>query len=193
MYLIEHGIPFKEWTEQRKNYMETLWNLLRPHKLPRQFTHINVGVIYHPPNADNNIMINHISHCLDYILQRHLRPGNMLCGDFNHLPARHLKAHYCLKQIVTVHTLGVVTLDNIYTNMEKYYRQLHTSCPFGSADNDVVICKPYVDPHFNTDSRQEVTTKVMGHNERVMCAADLHKSNGRPIASYRHGKNNCKC
>ena len=43
MCFVKHGIPFKEWTELRNNDMETLWISLRPHKLPRQFTHINVG------------------------------------------------------------------------------------------------------------------------------------------------------
>ena len=166
------GIPFKEWTELRTNDIETLWILHRPHELP--FTHINVGVIYHPPNADN-IIINHICHCLDYILQCHPRTGIILSGDFNHLPQQHLKAHYCLKQIVTVHIRGDATLDKIYNNMNKLYRQPHTSCPVGSADYDMVICKPYVDPKLNTGCRQVVTTKVMGHKERVMFVADLQK------------------
>ena len=78
---VKRVIPFKEWTELRNNDMET-----RPHKLPRQFTHVNVGVIYHPPNEDNNIIVNHICHCLDYILQRHHHIGIIFSGDFNHLP-----------------------------------------------------------------------------------------------------------
>ena len=41
---IKHSIPVKEWTELRNNNMETLWISLPPHKLPRQFTHINVGI-----------------------------------------------------------------------------------------------------------------------------------------------------
>ena len=91
MCFVKHGFPFKEWTELCNNDMETLWISLRPHKLPRQFTHINVGVIYHPPNEDNNIMVNHICHCLDCILQRHPHTGIILSGDFNHLPERYLK------------------------------------------------------------------------------------------------------
>ena len=86
MCFVKHGIPFKELTELHNNDMETLWISLRPHKLLRQFTHINIGVIYHSPNEDNNSMVNHICHCLDYMLQRHPHIGIILSGDFNHLP-----------------------------------------------------------------------------------------------------------
>ena len=139
MCFVKHGIPFKEWTELRNNDMETLWISLRPHKLPQQFTNINVEVIYHPPNKDNNIMVNHICHCLDYIFQRHPQTGIILSGDFNHLPERYLKTHYRLTQIVTVRTRGDATLDKINTNMDKLYGQPHTSCPVGNADHNVVI------------------------------------------------------
>ena len=92
MCFVKHGISFKEWTDLRNNDLETLWISLRPHKLPRQFTHINVGVIYMPPNEDNNITVNHVCHFLDYILlQRHPHTGIILSGDFNHLPERYFK------------------------------------------------------------------------------------------------------
>ena len=175
MCFVKHGIPFKEWTELRNNDMETLWISLRPHKLPRQFTHINVAVIYHPPIEDNNIMVNHICHCLDYILQRHPHTGIILSGDFKHLPERYLKTHYRLKQIVTVRIRGDATLDKIYTNMDKLYGQPHTSCPVGNADHNVVIREPLVDLKCITGHRQIVTTKIMGQNERVMFASDLKK------------------
>ena len=103
--------------------MRTLWISLRPHTFPRQFTYINVGVIYHPPHADNNIMKNHICHCLDYVLQ--CQPRAVLSGDLIHLHERRLKAYYRLTQIVAVHTRGDVTLDNVYTNMETLYHS-HT-------------------------------------------------------------------
>ena len=102
MCFINHVIPFKEWTELRNNDMETLWISLRPHTSYRDSSPTqNVGVIYHPPNEDNNIMVNHIS------------------GDFNHLPERYLKTHYRLKQIVIVRIRTDATLDKFYTNMDK--------------------------------------------------------------------------
>ena len=175
MCLIRQGIPYKEWTNLRNEDVETLWISLRPPKLPRQFTHITIGVIYHPPDADNRTMINHICQCLDYILQHHPRTGIILSGDFNHLPERQLKAHYHLKQIVTVPTRGEATLDKIYTNMDKLYRSPVTSCPIGSADHDVVICQPYFNSDFKKGHSQIVHTRVMGHNERVMFATDLQR------------------
>ena len=174
--------------------METLWISLRPHKLPRRFTHINVGVLYHPPNEDNNIMVNHICHWLDYILQRHPHTGIILSGDFNHLPERDLKAHYRLKQIVTVRTRGDATSDKIYTNMDTLYGQPNTSCPVGNADNNVVICEPLVDLNFISGHRQIVTTKVMEQNERVVFASDLNKIKWEHLYHlYHHANNNCKC
>ena len=118
-------------------------------------------------------MINHICHCLDYILQRQPHIGIILSGDFNHLPERYLKTHYKLKQIVTVRTRGDATLDTINTNMDTLYGQPHTSCPVGNADHNVVICEPLVDLKFIYAHRQKVTTKAMGQNERVMFASDL--------------------
>ena len=162
MCFVKHGISFKEWTELRNNHMVTLWISLRSHKLPRQFTHINVGVIYHPPNEDNKIMVNHICHCLDYTLQRHAHTDITLSGDFNHLPERYLKTHYRLTQIVTFLTRGDATLDEIYTNVDKPYGQPHTSCPVGNADHNVAISEPRVDLKFISGYRQIVTTKVMG-------------------------------
>lgn len=110
--VIKHATAFKEWTEQRTNGMETFGISLRPHKSPRHFTHINVGVVYH--NADSNNLIEHICHCMDYI--------HYATADWHHLTERHLKANYRPKQIVTVHTRGDATLDKIDTNVSKLYR-----------------------------------------------------------------------
>ena len=126
-------------------------------------------------------MVNHICHCLDYILQRHPHTGIILSGYVNHLPEPYLKTHYRLKQIGTVRTRGDATLDKIYNNMDKLYGQPSASCPVGNAYRSVVIGEPLVDRKFISGHRQIVITKAMGQNERVMFASDLKKQMGRPL------------
>jgi len=57
---------------------------------------------------------------------------------YNRLLERYVKTDYRLKQIDD-------TLDQIYTNKEILYGQLHTSCHVDNADHNVVNCDQLVD------------------------------------------------
>ena len=61
-------------------------------------------------------MVNHICHCLDYILQRYPHIGIILFCDFTHLPERYIKTHYRQKQIVIGRTLCIRSIP-IWTNV----------------------------------------------------------------------------
>ena len=69
--LIEESYPVKLWPELQNPELETLWVSIRPPKMPRCFSHITFGVMYHPPKAYNKPMADHLSSSLDTIIQAH--------------------------------------------------------------------------------------------------------------------------
>ena len=50
---IKSNIPFSTFTDLCAPEIECVWLKLRPHRLPRELSCIFVGVIYHPPSADD--------------------------------------------------------------------------------------------------------------------------------------------
>ncbi len=51
----------------------------------REFTHITIGVVYHPPKSDDWAMSRHITDCVDKIILKFPHTGIFICGDFNHM------------------------------------------------------------------------------------------------------------
>jgi len=88
--------------------------------MPRHLSHIAVGVIYHPPDADSRKMSSHIVSCVDNILQQHPHAGVIILGDCNTLNDKTI-LDYPLKQVVYSPTRGNALLDKIYTNMSDWY------------------------------------------------------------------------
>jgi len=68
--------------------------------MPRQVSHILIGVIYFPSNGDGGQTIAHILSCLHIITRKHRYAGIILCGDFNQLNDRSV-VNYPLKQTVS--------------------------------------------------------------------------------------------
>ena len=54
---VQETIPHCTWSELIDDGLETLWKTIRPMKMPRAFSHITLGIFYHPPNA----MTQHVS------------------------------------------------------------------------------------------------------------------------------------
>ena len=65
--MIKNGIPYKRWTNLEEEGFECIWITLRPNK----FSHVILGVIYHPPQANNRELSRHITNAVDSLLQRH--------------------------------------------------------------------------------------------------------------------------
>ena len=53
--------------------------------MPRWLSHILVGVIYHPPNANCRTMVEHIVNCVDEVMRAHPNAGVAVLRDFNQL------------------------------------------------------------------------------------------------------------
>lgn len=124
--------------------LEVLWVKLQPTRLPRGFSTIVVGVLYHPPRADNASMLNYLIEKLTLIESQYANCGVIILGDFNHL--RHvinkLKYIFNLKQIVPFATRGSNKLDLILTNLQNFYNTPVKRPNFGLSDHVSVEVQP---------------------------------------------------
>ena len=112
-----------------------LWIHLHLRRLPRGFSNVVVGVVYHPPRSDNAAMLDYLSNCLSYIESHFPNSGLILLGDFNKLNITRLCSSYNLKQIVKFATRGSDTLDLILTNLSSFYTSPIRISPFGLSDH----------------------------------------------------------
>ena len=103
-----HNLTFKHWQHLESSEFESLWFTVWSCKMPRKFSRIILGIIYHPPsNAEGHRnLCNHIINCVDHIKRHHPYSGVMLVGDFNQFPDRLLVPHLKVKQIIKAPTRG---------------------------------------------------------------------------------------
>ena len=47
--LVSESYPVKPWPQLISPEFETIWVSIQPPKMPRVFSHITIGVMYHPP------------------------------------------------------------------------------------------------------------------------------------------------
>jgi len=113
--------------------------------MPRWLTRVVVGIIYHPPHANNRRMTDHILNTVDHILSRaHPNSGVAVVGNFNRLPDGQLRNYpLSLRQVVRGSTRKSALLDKIYTNMSEWYKLPNIIPQIGSSDyraEQVVVC-----------------------------------------------------
>ena len=53
-------LPIIHLKELEKHDNETLWLLIKPHRLPRRLNLIILRVVYHPPGNDNKALLAHL-------------------------------------------------------------------------------------------------------------------------------------
>ncbi|XP_035676231.1 uncharacterized protein LOC118415630 [Branchiostoma floridae] len=129
--------------------LECIWTQLQPQRTPRDVPVLYMGVLYHPPWANEKLLqdetIQHLIHTLDTIRRKHPLAGIILCGDFNNLPIQPLlSSHPELKQVVTGATRANSTLDLIITNVHHQYHVPDIIAPLGSSDHNCILWKPKV-------------------------------------------------
>jgi hypothetical protein len=76
-----------------------------PTRLPRGVNSVIVGIVYHPPNANNSEMSNYLTETLSIIEANYFGCGIIIPGDFNQLNVKRLKTNFNLKQIVNFPTV----------------------------------------------------------------------------------------
>ena len=175
---IRQTIPItRVWSELDDEQLETIWITLRPHRLPRTFSHITIGLIYHPPGSPNRPMLNHIRKCLDTVLQKHPSTAIFLMGDFNTLPANQLLGSFNLKQIVKTATRKNKILDKIFTNTRDFYKVPDVTSPIGLSDHNTVIVSPDLHQSYNKGENESFQTRSSGRNQKVLFVNELSKVN----------------
>ena len=149
--------------------------------MPMMYSHITLGVVYHPPNSNNWKMTQHISKCVDAILQKHPHSGIIITGDFNKFKDNSIKSAYSLKQIVSKPTRGSNILDKVLTNMFHLYNSPEILPQIGRSDHFSVLCKPV--PIYDQLGTTPVkkTKSTSGKNEKALFASALMSVNWEPL------------
>ena len=76
---------------------EILWLYLRPDRLPRGFSCIIAGLVYHRPSGDASSICDHLFNSLTMAESKYPNCGILVTGDFNRLNINHLLNHFRLK------------------------------------------------------------------------------------------------
>ena len=123
---------------------EVLWVLTRPSRLPRGIPCIITGTVDHPPSANNNSMIEHLSNSLTEIEGQFPGCGIIIVGDFNQLDIKVFAHQFQLKQLVHFPTRGNNKLDLVLTNLARCYESssVYPRPPFGLSDHSSVFIQP---------------------------------------------------
>ena len=139
---IKSNIGFTVLRDLHNSSFEATWLYLRPHRLPRGFSCIIIGVIYHPPQEDDALCMDYLITSLDSALVRFPNAGIILVGDFNRLDYRFLCNHSNLQQIVKNPTRGNAVLDLIFTNFSRFYSTPEILPGIGLSDHNSLIVRP---------------------------------------------------
>ncbi len=141
---IKSNIPFSTIPDLCTPDVEGLWlrsDLSGYHaNCPASF----VGVFYHPPLADNNVLQDYLISTVDKLLLDHPNARIMILGDFNHFDYKTLCRHSSLKQTVKKPTRQSAILDLILTNMHKWYNEPKIIPAIGLSDHLSVLTTPAI-------------------------------------------------
>ena len=140
---IRSSIPVvKVWRDLENNNLETMWLTLRPQKMPRLWSHISIGVVYHPPKQPDWTMCQHLVESMDTIKQTYPSTGFFVLGDFNHMKDRYLKSAHHLQQMVKQPTHMRSVIDLCYSNMAAYYDPPKHLPGIGLSKHQFIVMKP---------------------------------------------------
>jgi len=169
---IDNDWPCLRCSSLESDDLETIWLIIRRPLMPRHLSHIAVGVIYHPPDADSRKMSSHIVSCVDNILQQHPHAGVIILGDCNTLNDKTI-LDYPLKQVVYSPTRGNALLDKIYTNMSDWYLKTTVLPNIGKSDHRTVLMQPARQNQKRNDHHINVTLRSNDRNGKNLLANAL--------------------
>ena len=171
---IKDTVPFSVSEDLADDFLEVLWLDLRPSQLPRGVNNIFVGVIYHPPKAQNSEMLAYLIKCLSAIESRYSNCGKTLLGDVNKLDTTRLKSNYNLKQIVHFPTRGRNTLHQILTNLSDYYDPAVERPAFGLSDHCSIAVQPK-ERYRNSENKATVKSRDLRPSVRLAIRSYLEQ------------------
>ncbi|XP_056887462.1 polyhomeotic-like protein 2b isoform X4 [Takifugu flavidus] len=157
---------------------------MRPHYLPREFTHALAVVVYIPPSANADAACDVLLSAVSRLQTQHPDALLLISGDFNHAsPSSSLPK---FTQYVTCHTRDNKTLDLFYANTKEAYHSLPLP-PLGRANHNLVhlqsVYKPLV-------QRQPAVTRTVKKwsEEAVEALKDCFNTTLWDVFSDVHGE-----
>ena len=119
---------------------EVLWVKLRPKRLPRGFSSLIAGVVYHPhwTATENDCMRDHLFQSLLLAESRFPNCALIVGGDFNRQDVKSIQRHFRLRQIVKSQPGKISILDLVLTNMHGFCADPQQFPPFGLSDHHTV-------------------------------------------------------
>ena len=91
--------------------------------MPREISHIAVGIIYHPSQTVSYNTSNHIINVIDEITRCHPKARITVAGDFKKFREDSLR-NYHLKQVVTSAARQSAILNKVYTSISSWYERM---------------------------------------------------------------------
>ncbi|XP_068757688.1 uncharacterized protein [Montipora capricornis] len=134
-------------SDLRNDDHEVLWVDIKPGRLPHNFSNIIVGVVYHPPSANDNTMKEYLLSSLESLESKFPNCAIILAGNFNQTLLPILERAFrpfLLNPVVTFPTRGDRTLDQIFTNISSFYAYPSRLPPSGLSDHHSLLIEANV-------------------------------------------------
>ena len=183
---IRDNINFTILEDLEDPSFEALWLKLRPARLPRGYSFIVLGIIYHPPNDNDPAILDYLWQSLSSIESRFPNCGLLIVGDFYRLNTKRLQNSFDLKQIVTFPTRGDRTLDLVLTNLKEYNKDPIQRPPHGLSDHMSVEVQPK-DRSQLSDSRLTIKTRDLKPSNRLAMRTYLQEVDAHTLVGNAHG------
>ena len=138
---VHKSMPTKRLQHLETDNKEVLWLLHTPTRLPRPYSCIITAGLYFSPGKSANEAREFIE-CLDLVLMERPSAGIVITGDSNRLNPSQLCQRFCLRKVVRAPTRGSNTLDQLFTNMFKFYNRVQHLPPLGRSDHQCILFTP---------------------------------------------------
>ena len=159
---ITDSIKFSVLEDLSDQTLEVLWLKLCPKRLPRGFSELIIGTVYHPPKADNKTMLEYLMQSLSSIEAKFPNCGTIVLGDFDQRDTSRLRSWFDLKNTVPFPTRGPNYLDKVSTNLNRHYCVPTKLPPFGLSDHDSVEVRP-----LQRSQQPETKHKILSCDQRT--------------------------
>ena len=83
---VRYGQPCVPISNLQNPQFQVLWLSFRANCMPRFETHLLVGLVYHPPGANNTNMNEYLVSSIDSFSRSHPSCGVIALGDLNRIP-----------------------------------------------------------------------------------------------------------
>jgi len=177
---INHSTPCVPVPWLHNPSFEVMWFSFRACRMPRTLTHLLLGVVYHPPAANNLSMNDYLTSCIDQFTRHHPGCGVLILGDFNRLPESSLRA-YPLKQVVSSPTRADAILDKIFTNADKWYTAPVILPAVSNSDHFSVLYSPTLSSPQTKGHNVSYYRRSSDPNAKAMLCHAVQKLNWTPV------------